>query len=127
MGSTLNSTRFAERLAPDIEPLLELNVEDYDGGYGPSMKYARDGVRFDFTIGPVPDEMVAALDDVAEKRGRICLYCRGAPHFFDVMALERKEPGYVRLAGLIVGHLWVAPAAWTAANIDSELDAPVPH
>jgi hypothetical protein len=87
-----------------IKAQLELRLDEYQTNGG-SIGYGPNGTTFAFTLGPVSDEIVAALNDVAEKRGTICLYCFREPLFFDPVAIERKGPRKVRIVGRIVGGL----------------------
>ena len=82
---------------------LELSLDDYivnDGWIGGG----RDGsTTFAFTLGPVSDATVATLNDVAQERGTICLYCCRQPLFFDPVAVKRQDLRTVRIVGRIVG------------------------
>jgi hypothetical protein len=88
--------------ATHAQPQLELRLDEYQTNGG-SIGYGPNGATFAFTLGPVSDEIVAGLHDVAEKRGTICLYCLREPLFFDPVAIERKGPRKVRIVGRIVG------------------------
>ena len=50
--------------------LVELSLADYNS-YGASISCDRDGTTFAFTIGPVPDATVAALEGVVQAHKRI--------------------------------------------------------
>jgi hypothetical protein len=85
-----------------VRPQLELSLDEFrvkDGWIGGG----RDGTTFAFTLGPVSDATVAALNDVAQKRGPICLHCGRQPLFFDPVAVKRKDLRSVRIVGRIVG------------------------
>ena len=92
----------AAQPASHVRPQLELSLDDYKVNDG-SIGGGRDGTTFAFTLGPVSDVTVAALNDVAQKRGTICLYCCRQPLFFDPVAVERKDLRKVRIVGRIVG------------------------
>jgi hypothetical protein len=81
---------------------LELNLADYNVN-GASIGCGRDGTKFAFTIGPISDTTVAALEGMARKHGRICLYSCRQPLLFDLVVVERKERHRVRILGRIVG------------------------
>jgi hypothetical protein len=79
--------------------VFELSLGDYSTS-GASI-CNQDGTKFTFTIGPVTDVTVAALDSVAQRHGMISLYCYGRPLLFDLVSLERKEPNKVRIVGRV--------------------------
>jgi hypothetical protein len=85
-------------------PQIKLSLGDYsvDGG---SVGCNREGTSFAFTLWPLPDALVAALEGVAQKHGRICLYCSGQPLLFDLVSLELMEPRKVRIVGRIVSGI----------------------
>lgn len=85
-----------------VRPQLELSLDDYRVNDG-SLGSGRDGTTFAFTLWPVSDATVAALNDVAKKRGTICLYCSRQALFFDPVAVQRKDVHRVRIMGRIVG------------------------
>jgi len=84
----------------DVGSQLKLSLGDYSIN-GASIGHGPDGTQFSCTIGPLPDETVAALFSAAENHGRICLLLP-EPLVLDVVATERKEPRRVRIVGRIV-------------------------
>jgi hypothetical protein len=88
-------------------PQIELSLDDYKVNGG-TIGHSRDGTSFAFTIGPLPDDALAALEVAAQEQARICLYCCRAPLSFELVALERKGPRKVRIAGRIVGGIRMA-------------------
>src|SRR5688572_30456002 len=82
--------------------LVKLSLDDYQVNGG-SIGCGRDGTTFAFTLGPISDAAVAALEDVAHQHGKVCLYCCGQPLLFDLLTLERKESRKVRIVGRIIG------------------------
>jgi hypothetical protein len=94
--------------ANHIRPELELSLGNFNINGG-SIGCSADGVKFAFTIWPLPDATAAALEGVAATHGRICLYCCDQPLLFDLVELQRKEPGKVRLVGRLVGRSFDAP------------------
>jgi hypothetical protein len=82
--------------------VVELNLRDYNAN-GATISSSEGGTKFAFTIGPMSDAVVAALESAAQKHVTICLYCCGQPLLFDLVELERKEPRKARLVGRIVG------------------------
>jgi len=87
-----------------VKPQLELSLADY-GTSGGSIGYGPSRITFTVTIGPLSDATAAALYELAQKHGRISLYCCGHPLLFDLVALERKEPRKARLVGRMVGGI----------------------
>jgi hypothetical protein len=81
-------------------PELELSLGDYNVN-GASIGCGPDGTKFAFTIGPISDATVAALERAAQTRDRICLLLP-QPLLLDLVALERKGPDNVWIAGRIV-------------------------
>ena len=86
----------------DTPQVFELNLGDYNTN-GASIGSGGNDTTFAFTIWPLPDATVAALDDLAQKHGTIRLYCCRQPLLFDLVAVERKEPLKARIEGRIVG------------------------
>jgi len=84
----------------DTPQVLELNLGNYNAN-GASIGFDLNGTTFAVTIWPLSDATVAALDDVVQKHGTICLYCCGVSVLFDLVALERKEPRKARIEGRI--------------------------
>ena len=99
MASNLSSTSVSS-----MPQLVELSLADYNS-YGASISCDRDGTTFAFTIGPVPDATVAALEGVVQAHKRISLNCCGQPLLLDLVALERKESRKARIVGRIVGGI----------------------
>jgi len=85
-----------------VQPQLELRLDQYQTTGG-SIGYGPNGTTLAFTFWPVSDEIVAALNDVAERRGTICLYCCREPLLFDPVTIELKGPNRMRITGRIVG------------------------
>ena len=85
--------------APSV---FELNLRDYNAN-GATLSSSEDGTKFAFTIGPISEAIVTALESAAQKHVTICLYCCGQPLLFDLVAVERKEPLKARIEGRIVG------------------------
>ena len=79
---------------------LKLSLRDYSIN-GASVGHGPAGTQFACTIGPLPDETVAALFRAAENHGRICLLLP-EPLLLDVVATERKEPQCVRIVGRVI-------------------------
>ena len=84
----------------DVRSQLKLSLGDYSVN-GASIGHGPDGTQFACTIGPLPDETVAALFRAAENHGRICLLLP-EPLLLDVVATERKEPRSVRIVGRVI-------------------------
>ena len=82
--------------------VFELRLGDYSTS-GASICCNQDGTQFSFTIGPVTDVTVAALDSAAQRYGMISLYCCGRPLLFDLVSLERKERNKLRIVGRVCG------------------------
>jgi hypothetical protein len=83
-----------------VAPQLELSL----GGcqiHGASIGSGPDGTNFAFTIGPISDETLAALDGTAQDHGRVRVLFP-QPLLLDLVALERKDPQQVRIVGRIV-------------------------
>ncbi len=89
------------RKAGYVPPQLELSFEGYHVN-GASVGYGRDGTKFAFTIGPISDATVAALEGAARNQWRLCLSLP-KPLLLDFVALEHTEPDKVRIVGRIVG------------------------
>jgi len=85
---------------PDARSQLKLRLGDYSIK-GASIGHGPDGTQFACTIGPLPDETVAALFRAAENHGRICLLLP-EPLLLDVVATECKEPRRVRIVGRVI-------------------------
>jgi len=83
-------------------PELTLGLENYNAN-GASISCSGDGVTFAFTIWPLSDATVNALERVAQTRGRIYLSCCRVPVLFDLVVVERREPRKARIVGRIVG------------------------
>lgn len=85
-------------------PKLELRLADYKLSGG-SIACEPGMTTFAFTIGPLSDETLAALDRVARSRGTICLRSDRQPMFFDLITIERKDRTKTRLVGRLVDTL----------------------
>ena len=94
--------------AGNVPPQLKLSLGDYHVN-GASIGYGRDGTKFAFTIGPISDPTVAALEDAIRNHWRLCLLLP-RPLLLDFVALEHKEPYRVRIVGRIVGA--TSDATW---------------
>ncbi len=92
----------ASQPASHVRSHLEVRLDDYKVRGG-SIGGGRSGTTFAFTLGPLSDATVAAILDVVQKRGTMCLYCGRQPLFFDPVAVERKDRRRVRIMGRIVG------------------------
>jgi hypothetical protein len=79
---------------------LELTLGDYQVR-GASIAHGPRGSTFGCTIGPVSEEIVAALDGAVRDRRTIRLLFP-EPLLLDLIELERKEPLRVRIVGRIV-------------------------
>ena len=77
-SSTSVATMQVPQEASDVRPQLELRFDEYKVTGG-SIGYGRGGTTFAFTVGPLSDSTVAVLDSVAQKHGRICVYCCRQP------------------------------------------------
>jgi hypothetical protein len=73
--------------------------------HGGSIGCSQDGVTLALTIWLAADAAVAALEDLAQKHGRICLHGCREPLLLDLVTLERKEPRKIRIVARIVGGL----------------------
>jgi hypothetical protein len=82
--------------------VFELSLADYSTS-GASICCNQDGTQFSFTIGPIADVTVAALDSAAQRYGMISLYCGGTPLLLDLVSLERKGPNKLRIEGRVCG------------------------
>jgi len=96
-------------------PQIKLSLGDFNVNDG-SVGCNREGTSFAFTLWPLPDALVAALEGVAQKHGRICLYCSGQPLLFDLVSLELMEPRKVRIVGRIVSGISDATGKPLQAN-----------
>ena len=85
---------------PDVRSQLNLSLGDYSIN-GASIGHGPGGTQFACTIGPLPDETVAALFRAAENHERLCLLLP-EPLLLDVVATERKEPRSVRIVGRVI-------------------------
>jgi hypothetical protein len=100
----------ANLITPSVTPMpvqeapvrseLKLRLVDYSVN-GASIGHGPGGTQFACTIGPLPDETVAALFRAAENHGRICLLLP-EPLLLDVVATERKEARRVRIVGRVI-------------------------
>ena len=117
MASKLNTPPVASMPAQQSNymPQIKLSLGDYNVNDG-SIGCNRDGTRFAFTLWPLPDALVSALEGVAQKHGRICLYCCGQPLLFDLVSLELVEPLKARLVGQIVSGISYAKGNPRQAN-----------
>jgi hypothetical protein len=64
---------------------------------------------FSCSVGPLPQETIAALDRAAHEHGRVRLLFGGRPVLLELVTLERKGAQRVRIVGQVV----TPPAAQT--------------
>jgi hypothetical protein len=81
-------------------PQLKLSLADYNTNGG-SIDCGGDGTKFAFTIWPISDATVAALERRALEDGKICLICSDQPLVFDLVGIERMGRERVRIVGRI--------------------------
>jgi hypothetical protein len=82
---------------------LELDCSDYkarERTFAPTPG-ASDGI-FSCSLGPLPEETIAALDWAARVHGRVRLCFGSYAMLLELVALERKPARRVRLSGRVV-------------------------
>jgi hypothetical protein len=87
--------------AGSVSPGVELSLDDHKVTNG-SIGCSRDGTTFAFTIGPLSDATMAALESAAELQGQVCLYCCREPMLINLVDLTRQGPRIVRIVGRVV-------------------------
>jgi hypothetical protein len=100
---TLNTLSVASMSAQEAgyrRPDLTLSMRDYSAN-GASVSCSGDGIKFAFTIWPLSEATVAALEGAAQDHVRICLLLP-EPVLLDLEALEHKGPQRVQIVGRIV-------------------------
>jgi hypothetical protein len=91
------------RAARDVKSqVIGLSLGDYNVN-GASIDCGRDGTRFAFTIWPISDSTMAALEREVRDDQRICLICCDRPLLLDLVTIERKQRQRVRIVGRVVG------------------------
>lgn len=83
---------------------LDLDCADYRV-QRPTFTPAREGEQseiFSCSIGPLPDDTLAALDRAASAHNPVRLSFNGNPLLLDLVALERKDPRSVRIVGEVL-------------------------
>jgi hypothetical protein len=86
-----------------VGPDVELSLDDHEVTNG-SIGCSREGTTFAFTIGPLAEATVAALEAAAEARGSVCLYCCREPMLIHLLDLKRQSPRIVRVVGRVVNQ-----------------------
>jgi hypothetical protein len=61
------------------------------------------GGLFSCSVGPLPDETLAALDEAARTHAPVCLLFNQTPLVLEAVTLERKEAHRVRIVGSVAG------------------------
>lgn len=82
---------------------LELDCTAYQLG-GQSFTPAPNGARgglFSCSLGPLPDETIAALDKAVRAHTPVCLLFDKHPVLLEMVTLERKEARRVRIVGSV--------------------------
>lgn len=79
---------------------FELNCGDYDVKSA-SIGHGSGGSIFRCTIGPLPDDLLAALADTARSKGTVRLVFPERPLVLERIAVERVE-GFVTIVGRVV-------------------------
>jgi len=60
------------------------------------------GGLFSCSVGPLPNETLAALDEAARTHAPVCLLFDAKPLILEMVTLERKEAHRVRIVGTVV-------------------------
>lgn len=60
-----------------------------------------EGGLFSCSVGPLPDDMIVALDEAARTRAPVRLLLQRHPLVLDMVTLERKGPQRVRIVGAV--------------------------
>ena len=63
-----------------------------------------EGGLFSCAVGPLPDYLMAALDEAARTHAPVRLWVYRQPILLEMVTLERKEPQRVRIIGFFVGQ-----------------------
>ena len=80
---------------------LDLNCADYRVTAA-SMGHGRDGPTFRCTVGPLTDELLKTLDDVARTHGILRLVFPTRPLVLERIEVRRIEPSSARISGHVV-------------------------
>ncbi len=111
-----NTTAVYSRAVPAANHVRARAVELSLGHYnvsGASIQCGREGTTFAFTIWPISDATLIALEREARTDRRICLICCDRPLLLDLLAIERKDRQQVRIVGIVVG---TSDALWGTAG-----------
>jgi hypothetical protein len=80
---------------------VDLNCADYRVT-GASMGHGRRGPTFRCTVGPLTDELLDALDDVARSQGTLRLVFPKRPLVLERIEVRRVEPSSAQISGRVV-------------------------
>ncbi len=80
---------------------LDLNCADYQVTAA-SMGHGRGGSTFRCTVGPLTDELLRALDDVARSNGTLRLVFPKRPLVLERIEVRRIEPSTAQISGRVV-------------------------
>jgi hypothetical protein len=80
---------------------VDLNCADYELR-SVSMGHGRGGAIFSCLIAPVPDEVLAALDQAARSAGTVRLFFPERPLLLERIEVNRIEAGSVRISGRVM-------------------------
>lgn len=97
-----------------VGPDVELSLDDHKVTNG-SIGCTRDGTTFAFTIGPVSETTLTALEVAAKTHGSVCLYCCREPMLIDLLDLKRQGPRIVRIVGRVVDQTSLEPGTGRGA------------
>jgi hypothetical protein len=117
MVSKPNTIVDASMPAPAANHLRSQTVELSLGKYnvnGASIDCGREGTTFAFTLWPISDATLTALEREARNDQRICLVCCDRQLLLDLLAIERKGRQRVRIVGRVVGS--TSDVTWGSAQ-----------
>lgn len=80
---------------------LDLNCADYQVTAA-SMGHGRGGPTFRCTVGPLTEELLKTLDDVARSNGTLRLVFPKRPLVLERIEVSRIEPSSARISGRVV-------------------------
>lgn len=80
---------------------VDLNCADYEVTAA-SMGHGRGGPTFRCTVGPLTDELLKSLDDIARSNGTLRLVFPKRPLVLERIEVRRIEPSSARISGRVV-------------------------